>query len=137
MSQTVEERSVHERPLPSFRDGLGFRYEFPEQKKLTYFVVADELTEFALTGDHTAWWVAGDYDTQEFEYQQTKLSGIRGQMKKAIKANSSSTPAGPTTVADRAANAHRRRPVCQPPRGRLHGLSHHAPHLQRAEQHLP
>ena len=81
-----------------FDDGLGFRYEFPDQKKLTYFVVADELTEFAMTGDHTAWWVAGDYDTQEFEYQQTKLSGIRGQMKKAIQATSSSTPAGPTTV---------------------------------------
>ena len=60
--------------------------------------MADELTEFAMTGDHTAWWVAGDYDTQEFEYQQTKLSGIRGQMKKAIQATSSSTPAGPTTV---------------------------------------
>ena len=78
-----------------FDDGLGFRYEFPDQKKLTYFVVADELTEFAMTGDHTAWWVAGDYDTQEFEYQQTKLSGIRGRMQKAIQATSSSTPAGP------------------------------------------
>lgn len=81
-----------------FDDGLGFRYEFPDQKKLTYFVVADELTEFAMTGDHTAWWVAGDYDTQEFEYQQTKLSGIRGRMQKAIQATSASTPAGPTTV---------------------------------------
>lgn len=81
-----------------FDDGLGFRYEFPDQKNLTYFTVAEELTEFAMTGDHTAWWVAGDYDTQEFEYQTTKLSGIRAQMKTAISENSSTTPAGPTTV---------------------------------------
>lgn len=81
-----------------FDDGLGFRYEFPDQKELTYFVVAEELTEFAMTGNHTAWWVAGDYDTQEFDYQTTKLSGIRGQMKSAITENSSTTPAGPTTV---------------------------------------
>lgn len=76
-----------------FNDGLGCRYEFPDQKKLTYFVVADELTEFAMTGDHTAWWVAGDYDTQEFECRQTKLSGIRGRMQKAIQATSAGTPA--------------------------------------------
>lgn len=81
-----------------FNDGLGFRYEFPDQTNLTYFVVAEELTEFAMTGDHTAWWVAGDYDTQEFNYQTTKLTGIRSQMKSAISENSSTTPAGPTTV---------------------------------------
>lgn len=81
-----------------FDDGLGFRYEFPDQKNLTYFVVAEELTEFAMTGNHTAWWVAGDYDTQEYDYQTTKLSGIRGQMKHALQENSSTTPAGPTTV---------------------------------------
>ena len=81
-----------------FNDGLGFRYEFPDQTNLTYFVVAEELTEFAMTGDHTAWWVAGDYDTQEFNYQTTKLTGIKSQMKSAISENSSTTPAGPTTV---------------------------------------
>ena len=81
-----------------FDDGLGFRYEFPDQKNLTYFVVAEELTEFAMTGNHTAWWVAGDYDTQEYNYQTTKLSEIRGRMKRAISENASSTPIGPTTV---------------------------------------
>lgn len=81
-----------------FDDGLGFRYEFPDQKDLTYFVVAEELTEFAMTGNHTAWWVAGDYDTQEYNYQTTKLSEIRGRMKRAITENASSTPIGPTTV---------------------------------------
>ena len=81
-----------------FDDGLGFRYEFPDQKELTYFVVGEELTEFAMTGNHTAWWVAGDYDTQEFSYQTTKLSEIRGRMKSAIAENVSSTPIGPTTV---------------------------------------
>ena len=81
-----------------FDDGLGFRYEFPDQKNLTYFVVAEELTEFAMTGNHTAWWVAGDYDTQEYNYQTTKLSEIRGRMKRAITENASSTPIGPTTV---------------------------------------
>lgn len=81
-----------------FDDGLGFRYEFPDQKNLTYFSVADELTEFAMAGDHTAWWVAGDYDSQEHPYQMTRLSGIRAQMKAALTDNASSTPAGPTTV---------------------------------------
>ena len=81
-----------------FDDGLGFRYEFPDQKDLTYFVVAEELTEFAMTGNHTAWWVAGDYDTQEYNYQTTKLSEIRGRMKRAISENASSTPIGSTTV---------------------------------------
>ena len=81
-----------------FDDGLGFRYEFPDQPSFTYFTVAEELTEFAMTGDHTAWWLAGDYDTQEYEYQTTRLSGIRERMPRAISDNSSSTPAGPTTV---------------------------------------
>ena len=60
-----------------YDDGLGFRYEFPMENKLTYFKVADELTEFALTGDHTAWWLPGDYDTQEYNYTESKLSEIR------------------------------------------------------------
>ena len=81
-----------------FNDGLGFRYEFPSQKNLTYFIIKEEKTEFALTGDHKAWWVAGDYDTQEYEWQTTRLSEIEGRMDKAIAPNSSQTPAGPTTV---------------------------------------
>ena len=60
-----------------YDDGLGFRYEFPQENKLTYFKVADELTEFALTGNHTAWWIPGDYDTQEYNYHESRLSDVR------------------------------------------------------------
>lgn len=81
-----------------YDDGLGFRYEFPDQKNLVYFTVKEEMTEFAMTGNHTAWWIAGDYDTQEYEWQTTRLSEIRGCMRDAIAPNSSQTPAGPTTV---------------------------------------
>ena len=59
-----------------YNDGLAFRYEFPQENKLTYFKVADELTEFAMTGDHTAWWIPGDYDTQEYNYTRSLLSEI-------------------------------------------------------------
>lgn len=97
LKQTKNNRFLNIR-FRLFDDGLGFRYEFPDQKDLTYFVVAEELTEFAMTGNHTAWWVAGDYDTQEYNYQTTKLSEIRGRMKRAITENASSTPIGPTTV---------------------------------------
>lgn len=97
LKQTKNNRFLNIR-FRLFDDGLGFRYEFPDQKNLTYFVVAEELTEFAMTGNHTAWWVAGDYDTQEYNYQTTKLSEIRGRMKGAITENASSTPIGPTTV---------------------------------------
>ena len=60
-----------------YDDGLGFRYEFPQENKLTYFKVADECTEFALTGNHTAWWIPGDYDTQEYNYHESRLSDVR------------------------------------------------------------
>ncbi len=59
-----------------YNDGLAFRYEFPQENKLTYFKVADELTEFAMAGDHTAWWIPGDYDTQEYNYTRSRLSEI-------------------------------------------------------------
>ena len=62
-----------------YDEGLGFRYEFPQENALTYFQVKEELTEFALTGDHTAWWIPGDYDTQEYNYTESKLSEIRGR----------------------------------------------------------
>ena len=62
-----------------YDDGLGFRYEFPQKNALTYFKVKEELTEFAMTGDHTAWWIPGDYDTQEYNYTESKLSGIRSR----------------------------------------------------------
>jgi len=72
-----------------FNDGLGFRYEFPEQKKLTYFVIKEERTEFAMTGDHTAFWIPGDYDTQEYDYTESKLSEIRKLFKGAVSSNAS------------------------------------------------
>ena len=62
-----------------YDDGLGFRYEFPLENALTYFKVKEELTEFAMTGDHTAWWIPGDYDTQEYNYTESRLSEIRGR----------------------------------------------------------
>ncbi len=62
-----------------YDEGLGFRYEFPLENALTYFKVKEELTEFALTGDHTAWWIPGDYDTQEYNYTESKLSEIQGR----------------------------------------------------------
>ncbi len=81
-----------------FNDGLGFRYEFPQQKNLNYFVIKEELTEFAMAGDHTAFWLPGDYDTQEYDYTTSRLSEIRGLMSKAITPNSSQTPFSPTGV---------------------------------------
>lgn len=81
-----------------FDDGLGFRYEFPDQPNLTYFTVKEEMSEFAMSGNHKAWWIAGDYDTQEYDWQTSYLAEIRGKMKGAIAPNSSQTPAGPTTV---------------------------------------
>ena len=70
-----------------FNDGLGFRYEFPEQKNLVYFVVKEELTQFAMTGDHYAWWIPGDYDTQEYDYNHTRLSEIRAVNAQGRQAN--------------------------------------------------
>ncbi|NLN34173.1 MAG: glycoside hydrolase family 97 protein [Flavobacteriaceae bacterium] len=75
-----------------FDDGLGFRYEFPEQKNLTYFVIKEERTQFALTGDHTTWWIAGDYDTQEYDYTESKLSEIPGLYFSSMQSNASQTP---------------------------------------------
>ncbi|TNE73350.1 glycoside hydrolase family 97 protein [bacterium] len=62
-----------------FDDGLGFRYEFPAQKNLSFFVISDELTEFALTGDHQTFWIPGDYDSNEYAYSKTPLSQIKAQ----------------------------------------------------------
>lgn len=81
-----------------FNDGLGFRYEFPAQKNLVYFVIKEERTQFALTGDHTAFWIPGDYDTQEYDYTTSKLSEIRGLTEKAKTANISQTSFSPTGV---------------------------------------
>ena len=82
-----------------FDDGVGFRYEFPQQHDLNYFIIKDERTEFRMTGDHTAWWLPGDYDTQEQETQQTRLSEIRGRFQQAVNwGNSSVAVFSPTGV---------------------------------------
>lgn len=81
-----------------FDDGLGFRYEFPQQKNLVYFIIKEERTQFAMTGDHTAYWIPGDYDTQEYDYTVSKLSEIRGLMEKSITANVSQKSFSPTGV---------------------------------------
>ena len=81
-----------------YDDGLGFRYEFPQQENLSYFVIKEELTQFAMTGDHKAFWIPGDYDTQEYDYVESRLSEIRSLMPSAITPNSSQTPFSPTGV---------------------------------------
>ncbi|ABQ07433.1 MULTISPECIES: glycoside hydrolase family 97 protein [Flavobacterium] len=82
-----------------FDDGLGFRYEFPQQNNLIYFTIKEERTQFAMAGDHTAYWIPGDYDTQEYNYSTSKLSEIRGLMEKAYtKGNASQTSFSPTGV---------------------------------------
>ncbi len=91
LNQPKNDRSILIR-FRVFDDGLGFRYEFPEQENLTYFVVKEERTQFAMAGDHTAWWIPGDYDTQEYANVTSRLSEIRGRMKDAVTENSSQTP---------------------------------------------
>lgn len=81
-----------------YDDGMGLRYEFPQQEELNYFVVKEEHTQFAMAGDHKAFWIPGDYDTQEYETVESKLSEIRGLMKSAITPNSSQTTFSPTGV---------------------------------------
>lgn len=81
-----------------YDDGVGFRYEFPQQKNLVYFVIKEEHSQFAMTGDHTAWWIPGDYDTQEYDYTESKLSEIRSLLPNAVTANASQTVFSPTGV---------------------------------------
>ena len=73
-----------------YDDGVGFRYEFPQQKDLNYFVIKEEHTQFAIAGDHKAWWLPGDYDTQEQETQESKLSEIRSRFHDAVNWSNSS-----------------------------------------------
>ena len=81
-----------------YDEGMGLRYEFPRQKNLVYFVIKEEHTQFAMTGDHTAWWIPGDYDTQEYDYTESKLTEIRGLMEQAYTDNMSQTAFSPTGV---------------------------------------
>ncbi len=101
LAVTLTQKETNRKLLIRFRlfdDGLGFRYEFPEQPNLVYFVIKEERTQFAMTGDHTAYWIAGDYDTQEYDYTTSRLTEIRGLMKGAITPNASQTPFSPTGV---------------------------------------
>ena len=81
-----------------YDDGVGFRYEFPTQPGLVYFIIKDEHSEFAMTGDHIAWWIAGDYDTQEYDYTESRLSQIRSLLPGSISGNASQTSFSPTGV---------------------------------------
>ena len=101
LAVTLNQKETNRQMVIRFRlfdDGLGFRYEFPRQKNLTYFVVKEERTQFAMAGDHTAFWIPGDYDTQEYDFTESKLSEIRGLMEKSITANLSQTSFSPTGV---------------------------------------
>jgi hypothetical protein len=101
MAVTLNQPSSNRNILIRFRVydyGMGLRYEFPQQKDLNYFIIKEEHTQFAMTGDHTAYWIPGDYDTQEYETVVSKMSEIRGLMKKAITGNSSQTTFSPTGV---------------------------------------
>ncbi|QNE39476.1 glycoside hydrolase family 97 protein [Hymenobacter sp. NBH84] len=97
LTQAATQRTVLVR-FRVFDDGLGFRYEFPRQPNLGYFVVKEEKTQFALAGDHKAFWLPGDYDTQEYSTVTSKLSEVRGLMKAATTPNASQTPFSPTGV---------------------------------------
>ena len=74
-----------------YDDGLGFRYEFPSQEGMDSFTVKEELTQFALGADHVAWWIPCDYDTQEYEYTQSRLSQIESLMPEVLDANDPQT----------------------------------------------
>lgn len=88
--QTATDRRMTVR-FRLYNDGLGFRYEFPYQKNLNYFVIKEELTQFAMAGDHTAWWIPGDYDTQEYDFTESRLSEISSKYREAVCGNSSQT----------------------------------------------
>lgn len=98
LQQQAERREMAIR-FRVYDDGVGFRYEFPQQAGLNYFLIQEEHSEFAMAGDHTAWWLPGDYDTQEQETQECRLSEIRGRMQKAVNwGNSSVAVFSPTGV---------------------------------------
>jgi hypothetical protein len=82
VSLTQSDRTINIR-FRLFNDGLGFRYEFPKQKNLFTFVIKEELTEFNMAGDHKTFWIPGDYDTNEYTYTTTKITGIAGKIKEA------------------------------------------------------
>lgn len=101
LAVTLNQEGTNRQMIIRFRlfdEGLGFRYEFPLQKNLTYFVIKEEKSQFAMNGDHTAFWIPGDYDTQEYDYTTSKLSEIRGLTEKAMTTNVSQQSFSPTGV---------------------------------------
>lgn len=101
LAVTLRQAATDRQMIVRFRlydDGLGFRYEFPQQRNLIYFVIREEHTQFAMTGDHTAWWIPGDYDTQEYDYTRSRLSEIRACMESSVTGNLSQTSFSPTGV---------------------------------------
>lgn len=92
MAVTLNQEANDRYILICFRvydDGVGFRYEFPQQDNLNYFIIKEEHSQFAMPGDITSWWIGGDYDTQEYEYTRSRLSEIRGLFRSKIAPNSS------------------------------------------------
>ena len=90
LAVTLEQPATERTMVVRFRvydDGVGLRYEFPQQKNLVYFIIKEERTQFAMAADHTAYWIPGDYDTQEYNYTVSKLSEIRGLFRKAYVSN--------------------------------------------------
>ena len=77
LNQKAQDRNIIIR-FRLFDDGMGFRYEFPLQKNLNYFVIKEERTQFAMTSDHTAFWIPGDYDTQEYDYTDPNFLKFAG-----------------------------------------------------------
>lgn len=101
MAVTLNQKETNRNIIIRFRlfnDGLGFRYEFPEQTNLVYFIIKEERTQFAMTGDHIAFWMPGDYDTQEYDYTTSRLSEIRGLQETSRTPNLSQTPFSSTGV---------------------------------------
>ncbi len=101
MAVTLNQNNLNRFIIIRFRvydDGLGFRYEFPQQPNLTYFVIKEEHSHFAMPGDMTAWWIAGDYDTQEYEFTCSRLSEIRSLFGSKITPNASQTQFSNTGV---------------------------------------
>ncbi|MGG5210498.1 glycoside hydrolase family 97 protein [Chryseobacterium sp. MIQD13] len=90
LDQTSTNRSIVVK-FRLFNDGLGFRYEFPQQKNLNYFVIREEDSEIDFPTDMKAWWIVADYDSQEYQYQETKISEIPSRWDKAFDANASQT----------------------------------------------
>ena len=98
---TLNQKSTNRHLIIRFRlfdDGLGFRYEFPSQKNLNYFIIKEERTQFAMTGNHTAFWIPGDYDTQEYDYTASKLTEIRELQMNSRTPNVAQTFFSPTGV---------------------------------------